>query len=85
MIGGQAPADPGQAIAHEPGGPGRVFLLDEESVADRLALAADLTRGAIRWDESTGMRQVYAHDLAGIDPLDLVRGLYRRTLTARAA
>jgi hypothetical protein len=74
-----------EAVAHEPGSPGRVFLLDEESVADRLASAADLTRGALRWDESTGMRQVYAHDLGAIDPLDLVRGLYRRTLTARAA
>lgn len=74
-----------EAITHEPGGPGRVFLLDEESVADRLASAADLTGGAIRWDESTGMRQVYAHDLDAIVPLDLLRGIYRRTLTARAA
>lgn len=74
-----------EAITHEPGGPGRVFLLDEASVADRLASAADLTAGAIRWDESTGMRQVYAHDLDAIVPLDLLRGMYRRTLTARAA
>lgn len=74
-----------EAIAHEPGGPGRVFLLDEESVADRLASAADLTHGAIRWDESTGMRQVYAHDLDAIVPLELLRPLYRGTLTARAA
>ena len=74
-----------EAITHEPGGPGRVFLLDEDSVADRLASASDLTGGAIRWDESTGMRQVYAHDLEAIAPLDLLRGMYRRTLTARAA
>lgn len=74
-----------EAIAHEPGGPGRVFLLDEESVADRLASAADLTGGAIRWDESTGMRQVYAHDLHAIEPLDLLRGMFRRTMAARAA
>ena len=74
-----------EAITHEPGGPGRVFLLDEESVADRLASAADLTSGAIRWDESTGMRQVYAHDLNAIVPLDLLRSMYRRTHTARAA
>ena len=73
-----------EAVAHEPGGPGRVFLLDEESVADRLASVADLTRGAIRWDESTGMRQVYAHDLGAIDPLNLLRGMYRRTVAARA-
>lgn len=74
-----------EAITHEPGGPGRVFLLDEDSVADRLASAADLTGGAIRWDESTGMRQVYAHDLHAIASLDLLRAMYGRTLTARAA
>jgi hypothetical protein len=74
-----------EAITHEPGGPGRVFLLDEESVAERLAAAADLTAGAIRWDESSGMRQVYAHDLNAVVSLDLLRGMYRRALTARAA
>lgn len=74
-----------EAITHEPGGPGRVFLMDEESVADRLAAAADLTHGAIRLDESTGMRQVYAHDLSAIKSLDLLRAMYRRTSKALAA
>jgi hypothetical protein len=74
-----------EALSHDPGSPGRVFLLDEESMADRLSNMADLTAGAIRWDESTGMRQVYAHDLAAVDPLDNIRGLYRTTLHARAA
>ncbi len=74
-----------EAVTHEPGSPGRVFLLDEDSVAERLASAADLTGGAIRWDESTGMRQVYAHDLDGLDPLGLLRGMYRQTRAARAA
>lgn len=74
-----------EAITHEPGGPGRVFLLDEDSVAERLASAADLTGGAIRWDESSGIRQIYAHDLKSVDPLGLLKEMYRRTLTARAA
>jgi len=74
-----------EAITHEPGSPGRVFLLDEESVAERLASAADLTGGAIRWDESTGMRQVYAHDLDGIDPLAILQGMYGQSRTVRAA
>jgi hypothetical protein len=74
-----------EAIAHEPGSPGRVFLLDEESVADRLASVADLSRGAIRWDESTGMRQVYAHDLQAIDEIELLRGMYGRAFRVRAA
>jgi hypothetical protein len=74
-----------EAITHEPGGPGRVFLLDEESVAERLAAAADLTHGAIRWDESTGMRQVYAYDLDAVDTFDLIRTVYHRSSKALAA
>lgn len=74
-----------EAIAHEPGSPGRVFLLDEESVADRLIAISDLSHGAIRWDESTGMRQVYVQEIEKIDELEYVRALYRRARTARAA
>jgi Protein of unknown function (DUF4007) len=74
-----------EALTHEPGSPGRVFLLDEESVAERLAAMPDLTSGAIHWDESTGLRQVYVNDLSAIKPLDLIRDLYKATLHARAA
>ena len=74
-----------EAISHDPGSPGRVFLLDEESVAERLANTSDLTENAIRWDESTGLRQVYAQDIAAIDPLKAVRRLYIAADLARAA
>ena len=74
-----------EAVTHEPGSPGRIFLLDEESVAERLASVADLTGGAIRWDESTGMRQIYAHDLDSIDPLGLLWNMYRQPHAVRAA
>jgi len=47
-----------EAIAHEPGGPGRVFLLDENDVADRLAGLDELTGGALRWSETAGLKQV---------------------------
>lgn len=74
-----------EALTHDPGSPGRVFLLDEESIADRLANLADLTQGAIHWDESTGLRQIYAQDLGSVSPLDHVRRLYKTTLHSRAA
>ncbi|MBF0153834.1 MAG: DUF4007 family protein [Magnetococcales bacterium] len=74
-----------ETVTHEPGSPGRVFMLDEESVADRLAVLADLTKGAIRWDESTGMRQVYAHDLSSVNPLEMVSDLIRRSMNLRTA
>jgi hypothetical protein len=47
-----------EAIAHAPGGPGRVFLLDENDVADRLATLDDVTSGALRWSETAGLKQV---------------------------
>ena len=57
-----------EAIAHEPGSPGRVFLLDENDVADRLADLADVTRGAFRWSETAGLKQVVRDRL--IEPKD---------------
>jgi hypothetical protein len=47
-----------EAIAHEPGSPGRVFLLDENDVIDRLVSLDDFTRGAFRWSETAGLKQV---------------------------
>ena len=47
-----------EAIAHEPGGPGRVFLLDENDVADRLAALDEITSGELRWSETAGLKQV---------------------------
>ena len=74
-----------EALTHDPGSPGRVFLLDEESVAERLANLADLTHGAIQWDESTGLRQIYAQDLGSINVLEHIGRLYRTALHSRAA
>ena len=47
-----------EAIAHAPGGPGRVFLFDENDVADRLATLEDVTGGALRWTETAGLKRV---------------------------
>jgi len=47
-----------EAIAHEPGSPGRVFLLDENDLADRLADLDLLTNGVLRWSETAGLKQV---------------------------
>lgn len=70
-------------LAFERGAPGQVFLLDEEAVADRLARMEALTDGALRWDESSGMRQIYAHDL-DLDPWAVAPTIYE-TRKARAA
>ncbi len=59
-----------EAIAYEPGSPGRVFLLNENDVADRLLNIENITNGALRWSETAGLKQV-ARSLE----LDLSSGL----------
>ena len=72
-----------ETIAHEPGSPGRVFLLDEESLAERLERIGDVTGGAISWDEGAGLRQVSARaDVAGMRPLEYAAELYPRLAEA---
>ena len=47
-----------EALAHEPGSPGRAFLLDENSLVDRLGEMEELTKGAYRWSETAGLKQL---------------------------
>lgn len=49
---------PFEAIAYGEGSPGRVFKLDEESVAERLFGLSDLTNEAMVWTDTAGLRQV---------------------------
>ena len=47
-----------EAVAHEPGSPGRVFLLDENDIAHRLMQLEEFTKGTMRWSETAGLKQV---------------------------
>lgn len=47
-----------EAIAHEPGSPGRVFALEENDVVDYLTTLAEQTRGKLQWSEAAGLKQV---------------------------
>ena len=47
-----------ETIAYGPSSPGRVFKLDEDSVADRLAALEEKTNGFLKWSDSSGIRQV---------------------------
>jgi hypothetical protein len=51
-----------EAAAYAQGSPGRVFKLDEESVAERLFALADLTEGKLRWSDTSGLRQIHRGD-----------------------
>ena len=64
---------PFESIAHEPGSPGRVFLLDENSLADRLLHLEDSSNGLYRWSETAGMKQLERrHELNLEDALGFV-------------
>jgi hypothetical protein len=47
-----------EKIAHDYGSPGRVFKLDEYSLGERLVRLENLTKGALRWTDSAGIRQI---------------------------
>ena len=47
-----------EKIAHDYGSPGRVFKLDENSVGEFVVNIENTTRGALRWSDSSGIRQV---------------------------
>jgi hypothetical protein len=46
-------------LARQPGSPGRLFKIDESSLAERLEVIERLTRGALSYGETAGLRQLY--------------------------
>ncbi|MCE5981974.1 DUF4007 family protein [Pseudomonas sp. LF19] len=65
-----------ETVAYAEGSPGRVFKLDEESIAQRLISLADFTGGKIAWTDSGGLRQVHRKALSGEDRKEMVRRAY---------
>ncbi len=55
-----------ESLAHEAGSPGRVFLLDENDLLDKLSNLEHASGGAYRWSETAGLKQVLRDS-----PLDL--------------
>ena len=56
-----------EALAHEPGSPGRVFLLDENDMVDRLAGLEEATNSAYRWSETAGLKQLVRSDAMSLE------------------
>lgn len=65
-----------ETIAYAEGSPGRVFKLDEESIAQRLIALADFTGGKLAWTDSAGLRQVHRKPLSKEDRKEMVRRAY---------
>ena len=73
-----------EAIAYEPGSPGRVFKLDENSLVERLANIGAVTKDRLVWSDTAGVRQVIrAKRIA--DPLALLAGAYSEPERSRVA
>lgn len=73
-----------EAIAYEAGSPGRVFKLDENSVAERLVNIERITKGAISSSNTSGLRQVVkSRELRG--DLALVAQSYKKAKIKEAA
>ncbi|MCY4184629.1 MAG: DUF4007 family protein [Rhodobacteraceae bacterium] len=60
-----------EAIAHAPGSPGRVFLLDENELDDKLATLDSSTKGEFTLTETSGLKQISSKGEIETD-----RGLY---------
>jgi uncharacterized protein YkvS len=73
-----------EAIAYEPGSPGRVFKLDENSVVERLTAMEEVTNGKLVWSDSAGVRQVLKVKPIN-HPLSLLGQAYRAENKKRRA
>ncbi|GHC42487.1 hypothetical protein GCM10010096_11620 [Alcaligenes pakistanensis] len=65
-----------ETIAYAEGSPGRVFKLDEESIAQRLIALSDFTGGKLEWTDSAGLRQVHRKELSKDDIKNMIRHAY---------
>jgi hypothetical protein len=50
-----------EKLAFDPGSPGRIFKLDNESLVQRLDQIAALSSGTFSYQESAGIKQVFRH------------------------
>ncbi|MBO4121809.1 DUF4007 family protein [Cupriavidus gilardii] len=65
-----------ETVAYAEGSPGRVFKLDEESIAQRLIALSDFTDGKLEWTDSAGLRQVHRKELSSEDIKNMIRRAY---------
>jgi hypothetical protein len=63
-------------LAYGPRSPGMVFKIDENSLAHRYESIEEELKGALVYDETAGLRQLYRR--APVDPVDVLCDGYRR-------
>lgn len=65
-----------ETVAYADGSPGRVFKLDEESIAQRLIALSDFTGRRLEWTDSAGLRQVHRKHMTREDIKNMIRRAY---------
>lgn len=66
-----------EVLQHGAGSPGRVFVLDEESLVDFATELEATTNGAFAWSETAGLRQLICRaDPKSIDPMPFLLNGY---------
>lgn len=65
-----------ETVAYAEGSPGRVFKLDEESIAQRLIALSDFTKRKLEWTDSAGLRQVHRRELSKEEIKNMIRRAY---------
>lgn len=69
-----------ESIAHAPGSPGRLFLLDETHFSERLSELEEASGGIFKWSETAGLKQVIrSQDLTDDLALSFIDQSYSRT------
>jgi hypothetical protein len=61
-------------LARQPGSPGRLFKIDESSLAYRLEAIEQVSDGALSYGETAGLRQLYRR--RQLEPLEVLTGAY---------
>ena len=61
-------------LMYAPSSPGRVFRLDEDTMTAYLEKLEQLTAGALQYDETSGLKQVYRH--RDFNRMELLEGYY---------
>ena len=75
-----------EMVAHEPGSPGRVFLLDETDLVERLASLEIRTQGQFRWSETAGLKQIIRERALNDDEaLQFIESDYAQSSSRKAA
>lgn len=67
-----------EAITYDPGSPGQIFKIDQDSIVERLEKIAEISGNAFRYDETAGLKQVYREKITS--PLIWLDNYYKENI-----